>query len=100
MPSCDRLVAARQGEDPLGHSCSGGLICWIGILAPAKRPPLIIAKLSGEAVRIMHMPEMKAVLAAEGAEPVGNSPEAFAAIIKADMAKWTKVVKAAGIKAE
>ncbi len=73
---------------------------WNGMLAPAKTPKAIIARLNAEVARIVHMPEAKAVLVHEGAEPVGNTPEEFAAIIRTETAKWAKVIKAAGIKAD
>lgn len=73
---------------------------WNGMLAPAKTPKAVIARLNAEAARIVHMPEAKAVLVHEGAEPVGNTPEQFAAIIRTETAKWEKVIKAAGIKAD
>jgi tripartite-type tricarboxylate transporter receptor subunit TctC len=71
---------------------------WNGLLAPAKTPKAVIAKLNTEVVRILASPEVKKVFANEGAEAVGNSPEAFAAVVKSETAKWAKVVKAAGIK--
>ncbi len=73
---------------------------WNGMLGPSKMPRAIVAKLNAEVVRILHAPEVKKVFEHEGAEPVGNTPEEFAAVIKSEMAKWAKVVKAAGIKAE
>jgi len=73
---------------------------WNGMLAPAKTPRAIIARLNAEVARIVHMPETKAVLVHEGAEPVGNTPEEFAAIIKTETVKWEKVIRAAGIKAD
>lgn len=73
---------------------------WNGMLAPAKTPKAVIARLNAEVARIVHMPEAKAVLVHEGAEPVGNTPEEFAAIIRTETAKWAKVIKAAGIKAD
>lgn len=73
---------------------------WNGMLAPAKTPTPVIAKLNAEVVKIVHAPEMRALLAGEGAEAVGNTPEAFAAIIKAETAKWAKVIKSAGITAD
>ena len=73
---------------------------WIGLLAPAKTPPAIISRLNAEAVKALQTPEIKAILAAEGSEPVGNSPEQFAAILMTEVARWAKVVKAAGIKAD
>jgi tripartite-type tricarboxylate transporter receptor subunit TctC len=73
---------------------------WNGFLAPAKTPGPIIARLNEEVVRIIHAPETKAVFTSEGAEPVGNKPEEFGAIIKNETAKWAKVIRAAGIKAD
>jgi tripartite-type tricarboxylate transporter receptor subunit TctC len=73
---------------------------WIGLLAPAKTPPAIVARLRAETARIVRTPEMRAILALEGAEPVGNSPEEFAALIGSEVGRWRKVVAAAGIKAD
>jgi tripartite-type tricarboxylate transporter receptor subunit TctC len=73
---------------------------WNGFLAPAKTPRPVIARLNEEVAKILHAPETRAVFTNDGAEPVGNKPEEFAAIIKSETAKWTKVVKAAGIKAD
>ncbi len=71
---------------------------WNGLLAPAKTAPAIIAKLNAEVVRMLATPEVKKIFANEGGEAVGNSSEAFSAIVKSETAKWAKVVKAAGIK--
>ncbi len=73
---------------------------WNGMLAPAKTPKAIITMLNAAVSKIVHLPEAKAVLVYEGAEPVGNTPEQFAAIIRTETAKWEKVIKAAGIKAD
>lgn len=73
---------------------------WYGLLAPAHTPQPIIAKLHAEVVRIIQMPQMKAMLRQAGIEAVGNSQHEFAAIIKTEVAKWMRVVDAAGIKAE
>ncbi len=73
---------------------------WIGLLAPAKTPPAIIARLNVEAVKAIRTPEIKAILAVEASEPVGNSPAEFDAVMKSEVARWLKVVKAAGIKGE
>jgi tripartite-type tricarboxylate transporter receptor subunit TctC len=73
---------------------------WNGMLAPAKTPPAVIALLNKEAAKVLQTPEMKAVLAKDGSEAVGNKPEDFAAIIKNETAKWAKVIKAAGIVAD
>jgi len=73
---------------------------WVGILAPAKTPRAVIEKLHREMVKIVHTPEVKAMFLRDGLESVGNSPLEFDAIIKAEMARWAKLVKAAGIPPE
>jgi tripartite-type tricarboxylate transporter receptor subunit TctC len=73
---------------------------WNGFLAPAKTPRTVIGRLNEEVVRILHTPETRAVFNNEGAEPVGNKPEEFGAIIRDETAKWAKVIRAAGIKAD
>jgi tripartite-type tricarboxylate transporter receptor subunit TctC len=73
---------------------------WNGFLAPAKTPRAVVGRLNEEVAKILHAPETRSVFTNDGAEPVGNKPEEFAAIIKSETAKWTKVVKAAGIKAD
>jgi tripartite-type tricarboxylate transporter receptor subunit TctC len=76
------------------------MVAWQGLLAPKGTPPGIVQLLNRETVTIVHQPEVRKQLAAEGGEPVGNSPEEFARWAKAEIAKWTKVVREAGIKAE
>lgn len=73
---------------------------WYGLLAPAGTPREIIAKLNAGVVRTLQDPAVRKSFLASGAEPVGNTPEEFAAVIRADMAKWSKVIKAAGLKPE
>lgn len=73
---------------------------WQGLQAPAGTPRAIITRLAGEAQRIMGLPEVRAKLAAGGSEVLVNSPEEFAAFIRADIARWTEVVRSAGIKPE
>jgi tripartite-type tricarboxylate transporter receptor subunit TctC len=72
---------------------------WFGLLAPAGTPALIVAKLHQEAVKIVARNEMREKFAKIGLDVVGDGPEAFAAVIHADIAKWAKVIKDAGIKA-
>ena len=69
----------------------------MGVLAPAGTPPEIVEKLSKEIARIIHLPEIKAKIRADGAEPIGNTPEQYAAYVKSEIAKWSKVVNNAGI---
>jgi len=73
---------------------------WYGVLAPAGTPKEIVARLSSEIGRIVLMPDIKEKLANLGARPFVSSPEKFATLIDADLAKYGKVVKAANIKIE
>jgi tripartite-type tricarboxylate transporter receptor subunit TctC len=70
---------------------------WFGVLAPAGTPRAIIDRLNQELVKMLRAPEMRDRLIADGTDPVGNTPEEFAAYIKSETDKWTKVIKAAGI---
>jgi tripartite-type tricarboxylate transporter receptor subunit TctC len=69
---------------------------WWGVLAPAGTPRSIVSRLNAEIVKILQLKELKDRLSDMGATPVGNSPEEFAATIKADILKWAKVVKQSG----
>jgi tripartite-type tricarboxylate transporter receptor subunit TctC len=75
-------------------------IQWYGILAPAGTTRDIVGKLQAEIARILVLPEVKDRLAADGADAVGSRPDEFAAYIRAELAKWGKVVKTGGIKLE
>lgn len=71
-----------------------------GLLAPAATPREIVDRWQREIARIAAMPDIKARLAAMGLEPIVSTPEEFSAFITDDIAKWSKVVKAANIKIE
>ena len=73
---------------------------WYGILAPAGTPRPIVARLNSELIKVMQSPEMKERLAGIGTDPVTNTPEEFAAYIKAEIAKWGDVIRKAGLKAD
>src|SRR3954454_3625235 len=75
-------------------------ISWFGLMAPAGTPAPITTKAYQQAAKIAMEPEMKAKLAQLGLDATSDPPEAFAAIIKADIAKWAKVIKDSNIKAE
>jgi tripartite-type tricarboxylate transporter receptor subunit TctC len=71
-----------------------------GVFAPAKTPDAILNRINQEVVRFVHTPEARARFLNGGTEPVGSTPEAFAASIKSDMNKWGKMIKDAGIRDE
>ena len=70
---------------------------WVGLLAPAQTPGTIIGRLSTEAIKAAQAPDTKPYVLKSGMEPVGSTPSEFASLIKTEIAKWQKVVKAAGI---
>jgi tripartite-type tricarboxylate transporter receptor subunit TctC len=73
---------------------------WTGMLAPAGTPRAIVGKLNAVLVEALQSPEVRSKLEEAGAEPVGSSPAAFSAYIKAELEKWGKVVRATGAKAD
>lgn len=72
---------------------------WVGMLAPAKTPAAIVAKLHAETVKALQSPDLAERLKSLGATPMPMSPEKFDAYIRAELASNTEIVKAAGIKA-
>ena len=73
---------------------------WYGIAAPAGTPKEIVSKLNAEIVRIIKLAEVRERLASEGADFVGDTPEELTAFVKAEIAKWAKVVRQSGVKVE
>ena len=76
------------------------VVGWFGWLAPANTPPEIVNRLNSEIVRILKLPEMRERLLGLGADPVGNTPRAFAAFIKSEHDRWARVIREANIRAE
>jgi tripartite-type tricarboxylate transporter receptor subunit TctC len=76
------------------------VVSWVALMAPAGTPEAIIRKLHAETVASLKEPLVRERFGTLGIEPVGNTPEQFAADIKADMARWKEVVERAGIKVE
>ena len=73
---------------------------WVGLLAPAGTPSEIVAALNAHIVKAMRNPAVIERLAADGNEVVAGSPEQFAALIKTELARWARVVRASGMKPE
>jgi tripartite-type tricarboxylate transporter receptor subunit TctC len=73
---------------------------WIGVFAPAGTPADIVAKLNAEIMRIMRLPDVEPRLASEGAQFIPNTPIEFAAFVKSEIAKWSKVIRNAGVRAD
>ena len=71
---------------------------WAAVMAPAGTPPEIISRLNKEIVSILHTPEIRDRLAADGTEVVGSTPGELAALLRAETAKWAKAAKLAGIE--
>jgi tripartite-type tricarboxylate transporter receptor subunit TctC len=69
---------------------------WFGLVGPAGLPRAVASKVSQEVARILRKPEMKEKFLQQGADPVGSTPEEFGAYIRAETAKWAKLVKATG----
>ena len=75
-------------------------IAWYGLVAPAGLPPQVLGKLSAEVIKGTRAKEMQDALIKQGADPVGNEPKEFTAFIQSETAKYAKVIRDAGIKAE
>jgi tripartite-type tricarboxylate transporter receptor subunit TctC len=73
---------------------------WQGVFAPAGTPRPIVTKLNAQIVKILATPEVRERLTSLGADPVGNTPEQFAAYVKAEIAKWAPIVKASGARVD
>jgi tripartite-type tricarboxylate transporter receptor subunit TctC len=75
-------------------------LSWFGLLAPAKTPAAIVGKLANETRRILKLPDVHDRIVGLGAQPVGGTPQEYAAFIRSEIAKWTKVIRDAGVKTE
>jgi tripartite-type tricarboxylate transporter receptor subunit TctC len=95
-----RRVPGAPDVPTLAESGYAGfdVLSWYGILAPAGTPQEIIGKLNAEINRLLQTPDTQARLAALGAEPTGGTAEQFAQTIRADTARWAKVVSDAAIR--
>ena len=73
---------------------------WYGFLGPAALPPELIARLQRDVSRIVNQPDNRERLVNMGVDIIANSPDEFAAYLRAEIARYTKIIKDAGIKAE
>ena len=73
---------------------------WFGLAGPAALPREIALKISGDIARILKVPEMRERFVAQGADPVGSTPDEFAAHMRAETVKWARLVKASGARAD
>lgn len=75
------------------------VVLWTSLFAPAGTPPAVIRKLQGEIAKIVQIPEIRERMTAIGIDPNGGMPEELASQLRADLARWTRVARTAGIKA-
>lgn len=75
-------------------------VAWYGLFAPAGTPTVILSRLAAEVGRLAKVPEVRESLAAQGAEAVGDTPAAFAAIMRDDVVRWAEVVRKTGARAD
>ena len=95
LPSMPNLPTVAESGLP-GYEASS----WYGVLAPAGTPREIVARLNAELVKALAQPEVRTSLLAEGAEPIGGSPEQFAAHIRSEMERLGKLIREAKIRLE
>jgi tripartite-type tricarboxylate transporter receptor subunit TctC len=76
------------------------MTAWNAIFAPKGTPTEIVTRLHAELAKVLHAPEMKQQCAALGAEPIGNTPAELAGFLKADQARWGRIIQEKGIKPE
>jgi tripartite-type tricarboxylate transporter receptor subunit TctC len=96
-----KRAAAAPDLPTIGETLKGyELDPWFGVLGTGGMPKPVVQLLQKEIASILQAPDMKERLAGMGAEPVGSSPQQFAAYITAEIAKFAKLVKTAGVKVE
>jgi tripartite-type tricarboxylate transporter receptor subunit TctC len=89
LPDLPAVAEALPGFEIVG---------WYGVIGPAGMPAPLVAKLHGELVRILNLPDVRDRIVSDGSDPVGSAPEAFRQFMLADTAKWAKVVKESGAR--
>ena len=101
MSGDTRLSALPELPTAIESGLKGFVVnIWYGLLAPAATPSAIVNKLGAEIATVLAMPDIREKLLSQGMEPFISTPEQFAALIKADLAKYTAIIKRANIKLE
>ena len=96
-----RSVAAPELPTVAESGLPGYLVeAWYGVMAPTGTPRPIIDRLAVELARIVQAPDVRETLRAQGTEAVGSTPEEFARYLRAEIEKWSKMVKAQGLRNE
>jgi tripartite-type tricarboxylate transporter receptor subunit TctC len=97
----DTVSGALPGVPPLNQTIAGFTAeSWVGLLAPAKTPPELIARLNAEVLKVLNMPDVRERFAEQGLETVGSSAADFDRRIRAELERWGKVIRAAKITLE
>ena len=90
---------------PPGSGAESGLkgyetLTWFGFVAPVRTPGEIVTRLNADIVKILALADTRQLFAAQGIETYGGTPEQFASYIRDEIAKWAKVIRLSGAKAE
>jgi tripartite-type tricarboxylate transporter receptor subunit TctC len=92
LPEVPTMIEAGLGQYEV--------VLWTSLFAPAGTPKPVLDAIHAQTIKALQMPDVRERMAGLGIDPVGNTPEQLAAILRADLEKWTRVAKAAGVKAE
>jgi tripartite-type tricarboxylate transporter receptor subunit TctC len=91
MPALPTIAESLPGYEAM---------TWFGVLGPAGLPRAVVARVNGDVAKVLQVTEVRASLAAQGFEPAAGTPDAFAAQIQSDLAKWARLVADAKIRVE
>jgi tripartite-type tricarboxylate transporter receptor subunit TctC len=91
MPALPTIAESLPGYEAM---------TWFGVLGPAGLPRAVVARVNGDVAKVLQVTEVRASLATQGFEPAAGTPEAFAAQIQSDLAKWARLVADAKIRVE
>jgi tripartite-type tricarboxylate transporter receptor subunit TctC len=100
ITSATRSASAPE-LPPIADTVPGfEVTAWFGFMAPANTPPAVVNKLQADVAKVMASPEIRERMLVQAADPVGSTPQEYAAFINDEIAKWAKVVKQSGAKVE